>query len=96
MQHKQQQRYPLPVHLHGASGFLLDPSGLAARSDPPVAPPGPLGVPPGPPAVPLGPTGVSWLLDRSPVCPPVPLVSLFTPPRVLQCTWCLFLGPTVA
>jgi hypothetical protein len=32
---------------------------LTARSDPPVVPPGPLGVSPDPPAVPSGPAGVS-------------------------------------
>jgi hypothetical protein len=52
----------------------------------------------------------SWCLSRFPipplcppvlpvsgslVCPPVPLVSLLIPPRVLRCFWCL-LGPAVA
>jgi hypothetical protein len=65
---------------------FLDPPGLAARSDPPVVPSGPLGVSPDPPAVPSGPSGVSWIprvpsgpsgvpLDP-PACPPVPMVPL--------------------
>jgi hypothetical protein len=51
---------------------MLGPCGLAARSDPPVVPSGPLGVSPDPP-----------------LCPPVLLVSLLIPPRVLRCPWCL-------
>jgi hypothetical protein len=67
---------------------LLGPCGLAARSDPPVAPSGPLGVSPDPPLCP--PVLVVSL------CPPVLLVSLLIPPRVLWCPWCLLgLGPTV-
>jgi hypothetical protein len=65
---------------------LLDPCGLAARSDPPVVPSGPLGVSPDPPLCP--PVLVVSL------CPPVLLVSLLIPPRVLRCPWCL-LDPTV-
>ena len=65
---------------------VLDPCGLAARSDPPVVPSGPLGVSPDPPLCP--PVLVVFL------CPPVLLVSLLIPPRVLRCPWCL-LGPTV-
>ena len=65
---------------------MLDPCGLAARSDPPVVPSGPLGVSPDPPLCP--PVLVVSL------CPPVLLVSLLIPPRVLRCPWCL-LDPTV-
>jgi hypothetical protein len=63
--------------------ILLGPCGLAARSDPPVVPSGPLGVSPDPPpAVPSGPRGDSvpsgplGVPPYFPVCPPVPLVSL--------------------
>ena len=66
---------------------LLDSCGLAACSDPPVVPSGPLGVSPDPPLCP--PVLVVSL------CPPVLLVSLLIPPRVLRCPWCL-LDPTVA
>jgi hypothetical protein len=65
---------------------VLDPCGLAARSDPPVVPSGPLGVSHDPPLCP--PALVVSL------CPPVLLVSLLIPPRVLRCPWCL-LGPKV-
>ena len=66
--------------------WLLGPCGLAARSDPPVVPSGPLGVSPDPPLCP--PVLVVSL------CPPVLLVSLLIPSRVLRCPWCL-LDPTV-
>jgi hypothetical protein len=62
--------------------WLLDPCGLAARSDPPVVPSSPLGVSPDPSAVPSGPRGVSvpsglfGVPPYSPACAPVPLVSL--------------------
>jgi hypothetical protein len=57
---------------------------LAACSDPPVVPSGPLGVSPDPPLCPpaSGPRGVSvpsgpfGVPPYSPACPPVPLVSL--------------------
>ena len=66
--------------------MALGPSGPAARSDPPVVPPGPLGASPDPPAVPSGPSDISWIprmpsgpsgvfLDP-PACPLVPVVSL--------------------
>jgi hypothetical protein len=61
---------------------LLGPCGLAAYSDPPVVPFGPLGVSPDPPTAPSGPRGVSvtsgpfGVPPCSPACPPVPLVSL--------------------
>jgi hypothetical protein len=45
------------------NGYVLDPCGLAARSDPPVVPSGPLGVSPDPPLCP--PVLVVFL------CPPV-------------------------
>ena len=69
--------------------LLLDPTGLTARSDPPVVP-----VPPGllggsvclpiPPlcAVPSGPVSRPagcFVSLGSPLCPPVPLMSLLTP-----------------
>jgi hypothetical protein len=60
-----------------AARRLLDPCGLAARSDPPVVPSGPLGVSPDPPLCP--PVLVVYL------CPPVLLVSLLIPPCVLRC-----------
>jgi hypothetical protein len=69
-----------------AKALVLDPFGLAARSDPPVDPPGPLDVSPDPPLCP--PVLVVSL------CPPVLLVSLLIPPRVPRCPWCL-LDPTV-
>ena len=75
------------VHMHAQPGAgVLGPCGLAARSDPPVVPSGPLGVSPDPPLCP--PVLVVFL------CPPVLLVSLLIPPRVLRCPWCL-LDPTV-
>jgi hypothetical protein len=64
---------------------LLDPGGLAALSDPPVVPSGPLGVSPDPPLCPpvlvvsLYPPALLVSLLKapySPACPPVPLVSL--------------------
>jgi hypothetical protein len=64
---------------------VLGPCGLAACSDPPVVPSGPLGLSPDPPAVPYGPRGVS--VPSGPFgVPPIP-------PRVLRCPWCL-LDPT--
>jgi hypothetical protein len=60
---------------------------IAARSDPPVVPSGPLGVSP---EFPLCPP----VLVVMSLCPPVLLVSLLIPPRVLRCPWCL-LNPTV-
>jgi hypothetical protein len=44
---------------YGRAGRLWGLFGLAACSDPPVVPSGPLGVSPDPPAVPSGPRGVS-------------------------------------
>jgi hypothetical protein len=41
------------VHVHAQPGAgVLDPCGLAARSDPPVVPPGPPGISPNPPLCP--------------------------------------------
>jgi hypothetical protein len=62
---------------------MLGPCGftVAACSDPPVVPSGPLGVSPDPLTVPSGPRGVSVpsgpfdVPPYPPVCPPVPLVS---------------------
>ena len=72
---------------HGtANSILLDPCGLAACSDPPVVPSGPLGVSPDPSLYPP--------ILVVPLCPPVLLMSLLIPPRVLRCPWCL-LDPTV-
>jgi hypothetical protein len=70
---------------------LLGPCGLAACSDPPVVPSGPLGVSPDPPAVPSGPRGVS--VPSGPFGVPPRSHSDVIPPRVLRCPWCL-LGPT--
>ena len=72
---------PRPLNMLGPCGFTV-----AACSDPPVVPSGPLGVSPDPPLCP--PVLVVFL------CPPVLLVSLRIPPRVLRCPWCL-LDPTV-
>ena len=84
-----------PRQLHNrytrTGAFVLDPPGLATRSDLPAVPSGPLGVSPDPPAVPSGPAGVSWVL-RVPSGPSgVPL----DPPACPSVPWC-FLGPTVA
>ena len=59
---------------------MLDPCGLAARSDPPAVPSGPLGVSPDPPLCPpvllVSLCPPARVPPYSPACPPVPLVSL--------------------